>query len=110
MVRHSAHRNAVIVAGFPGSQGDFQLPRRQFRIVKKQFVKIAETEHQQILRMLFFYLTILFHHGGVIQGCIPFLSETAVPLSKNVWAEVIRIRRNTPGASSGSVGQRTILF
>ena len=73
MIRNPAHRDPVAAAGFARRKRDFQLPRRQFCIVKKQFIKVTQAKHQQILWMLPFNFPILFHHRRIIHRLVlPF--------------------------------------
>ena len=73
MVRHTAHRHSLLAFG----QGNIQFTGRSDCILKKHFVKISQTEEQQIIGMLFLNSQILLHHGGVISHYLPpYLSLT----------------------------------
>ena len=64
MMRHAAHRNRVAPFFVARSERDLQLARADHRIIKKQFVKIAESEEEKSSRMLRLQLLILPDHWG----------------------------------------------
>ena len=64
MDRNPAHGNFTIFNFAPMGQGNTQGLRRNFRIMKKHFIKIAHPVKQQHLLIMFFHSNILRHHRG----------------------------------------------
>lgn len=67
MVRNARHRDWLARRRAAFGQGNIKQLRRTFRIVIKQFVKVAHAVKQQYLRVLGFQLEILLHHWGVVR-------------------------------------------
>ena len=63
MKRHAAHRRSFIKAAVLTGQGQFQLAACRLRVLEKHFIKIADAEEQQRIRVLLLDLHILLHHG-----------------------------------------------
>jgi len=61
VVGHTTHGDVDTLFFVPRSQSDLQFARRQHRIVKKQFVEIAEPEKQERSGMLLLNGGILPH-------------------------------------------------
>src|ERR1041385_8120335 len=66
MMRHAAHGNRIATFFVSRRQSDLQFARADDRVIKKQFVEIAETKEQECARMLRFQLLILPYHWSSI--------------------------------------------
>ena len=64
VIRDAAHGSALFQAAVTTGQGQLQLFRRQFCIIEKHLVKIAQTEKEDLVGMLFLDGHVLFHHRG----------------------------------------------
>ena len=53
--RRKVRRNSIIYSTVRPNQ-------RHFGIIKKHFIKIAETKHKDSIAVILFYFKILFHH------------------------------------------------
>ena len=60
--RHAAHRRTLFQPAVLSRQRQFQLVAGHLRILKKQLVKIPESEKQQTVRILLMNRKILLHH------------------------------------------------
>src|SRR6266568_4407442 len=65
-MRHAAHRNWVAALFVSRCQSNLQLARADDRVVKKQFVKIAQAKEQKRAGMLRFQFLILPDHWSSI--------------------------------------------
>ena len=62
MKRNATHRSPFLLAAIPSGQGQFQFFRYQLGIVKEHLIEIAQSEEENAIFILFFYLQILLHH------------------------------------------------
>ena len=74
VVRDAAHGDLLLGGLFgvlvPGGQRQIQLFGSKLRIIGKHFVKVAQPEKQNGIRVVLFDLQVLLHHGGQFcQGC-----------------------------------------
>ena len=66
MIRHAAHGRLILgsLAAVARREREVQLPRCGERILVEHLVKIAETEKEDGILILFLDLKVLLHHGG----------------------------------------------
>ena len=66
VVGHAAHGGALLrgLVPVPGGEGQVQLLGHQLGVVEEHFIKIAQSEKQNGVRVAVLHLQILFHHGG----------------------------------------------
>ena len=62
MMRDAAHGRPLRKAAFFSGQGKLQFFGDRHRILKKHFIKVAQTVKQNTVRVLFFCRNILLHH------------------------------------------------
>lgn len=62
MVRNSAHRCALVKSAISSRKREIENSRRRDCVVKKHLVKVAETEKQETILVVFFDFKIPSHH------------------------------------------------
>src|SRR6185369_1261550 len=62
MMRHATHGNRIVTLFLSRCECDLQLARAGYRVVKKQFIKVAETKKQQRPGMLLLQFLVLTQH------------------------------------------------
>ena len=63
MIGHATHGRPLRQAAVPASESQLQLPGSQNGIIKKHFIKIAQTIKQYVILMHPFDFLVLLHHG-----------------------------------------------
>ena len=76
VIGNPAHRCLAHIAAAAGKSQP-QFSGSDTCVLKKHFIKIAQTKEENLLRMLFFRSTILLHHRGHFHGS---LFSSSVPL------------------------------
>ena len=66
MKRHAAHRPAVFHPGVSAGQHQVQLTGSNLGVLKKHFIKVAQTIKNQGVLIILFYLEILLHHRRIL--------------------------------------------
>ena len=66
VIGYAAHGGALVrrLVPVPGGEGEVQLLRHPFGVLVEHLVKVTQPEKQDTVRMQFFHLLILSHHGG----------------------------------------------
>ena len=72
MVGDAAHGRLFLLGLAPvtGGQGEVKFPGRQFGVLVKHLVKVAQPEHQDAVLVLVLDLLILPPHGGQFIRCL----------------------------------------
>ena len=63
MIRHPAHGSPLRQAALLARQGQFQLTGDQFGVLKEHLIKVSQPVEQYTVRIFFFGLQIMLHHG-----------------------------------------------
>ena len=72
VIGDAAHGRLLLLwlAPVTGGQGEIQFPSRQFGVVVKHFIEVAQAEHQNAVLVLILDLLILPPHGGQFIRCL----------------------------------------
>jgi hypothetical protein len=62
MVRHTAHRGALVKSAVTCRQCELKLARRSNRVIEEQLVKVAEAKEDEAVGVLLLLLNQLHHH------------------------------------------------
>ena len=62
VIRYSAHRGTLVKPAILARQNYIKFFACNDGVVKKHFIEISETVHQDIILVLFLHLNILLHH------------------------------------------------
>ena len=63
VIGHAAHGRPLRQAALLARQGQFQLTGDQFGVLKEHFIKVSQPVEQYTVRIFFFGLQIMLHHG-----------------------------------------------
>ena len=96
VIRNTAHRRALRFAAISARQCQLQFSRSDLGVLKKHFIEIAETVHQDILAILILDFKILLHHRSHSLKPRFRYSVTISPIRAKVCALVILIFTNLP--------------
>ena len=94
MERHSAHRDPFFIAAGPAGQRQIQLAGSRQGVIKEHFIKIPETEKQQLIFTLLLDLQVLLHHRGqfrLFSQCMPPASGYALSGPMSVPYRHVRV-------------------
>ena len=106
VIRHAAHRRALVHAAVLARKGDVQKLRRVDGVVEKHFVKIAHAVEQERVAVLLLNFQILAHGGRILThidflSCLIFLRNFYHSAEKNGLPVILR-RTARPKATMSS--------
>ena len=90
---HAAHRRPLLLAAVPTGEHQVQLFAGDLGIIKKHFIKIAQTEKQNHICIILLDLKILLHHGADL--CLCHISSVLLS-AKNAASDHAARSRFTP--------------